>query len=217
MRSFIVTCVTLLLALALPSNAAARQLAQAPGADASAALKATMTSGARTAVATLGRLDGFYARPGARITLPKPLARVETRMRDYAMGRYADEFVLAMNRTAEAAVAKAQALLLDAIQAASLPGAGKAIAAGGTAGTAYFRQVAGALLRQQLLPLVRQAGGEAKLAESFDGFVEQGSRFGTIDKARFDPVDYVTGKALDAVFGIMADQEKAGRGNPAGA
>ena len=80
------------------SQPAAAQLDRISNKEAVAALKAALDKGARQAVSSLGRTDGFFGNPRGKIPLPESLQKAEGGMRRLGMGRYADELGLTMNR-----------------------------------------------------------------------------------------------------------------------
>jgi len=183
--------------------------------DAVAGLRAALEAGSGAAVELLGRTDGFYRNERVKIPLPESLARYEPLMRGLGIGRYADELVLAMNRAAEAAVPEAKALLVDAVKKMSVQDAKAILAGGETAGTEYFRRTTSAPLRKRFRPIVAKATRTVKLAEVYDRYAEKGAQFGLVAREHANLDDYVTQKALDGLFAIVAEEERKLRRDPA--
>jgi hypothetical protein len=183
--------------------------------DAVAGLRAALEAGSGAAVELLGRTDGFYRNERVKIPLPESLARYEPLMRGLGIGRYADELVLAMNRAAEAAVPEAKALLVDAVKKMSVQDAKAILAGGETAGTEYFRRTTSAPLRERFRPIVAKATRTVKLAEVYDRYAEKGAQFGLVAREHANLDDYVTQKALDGLFAIVAEEERKLRRDPA--
>ena len=61
----------------LPGTALALDLSSITQTDASAAVKAALQKGAESAVASLGRVDGFLGNPEVKIPLPSSLQKLE--------------------------------------------------------------------------------------------------------------------------------------------
>lgn len=185
--------------------------------DAGGGLKEALTQGAAKAVAELGRPDGFLANPKVRIPLPDRLRQVESTMRSLGMGRQADELIEAMNRAAEAAVPQAKALLVDAVKQMTVEDAKNILAGGDDAGTQYFRRKTAEPLARKFQPVVRQAIERVRLAQSYERFAGKAARFGLLkeEDARLD--GYVAQKALDGLFMMIAEEERAIRADPLGA
>lgn len=207
--------VALLAALAW-SHPAAAQLNRITNKEAVTALKSALDKGAQEAVASLGRTDGFFGNERVKIPLPESLHKAEGLMRRFGMGKYADELVLTMNRAAEAAVPEAKTLLVGAVKKMSVEDAKGILTGGDTAGTAYFRRSTEDQLRARFLPIVSKATAKVKLAEKYTEYADRGVRFGLVSKEDANLDAYVTQKALDGLFLVIADEEKKIRQDPVG-
>jgi hypothetical protein len=200
--------------LALSSAAAFGQLDRISNQDANAGLKAALEKGSTAAVAALGRPDGFFGNGAVKIPLPDSLKRYEKLMRGVGMGKYADELILTMNRAAEAAVPEAKALLVNAVKQMTVQDAKGILTGGNTAGTEYFRRTTSEPLRGKFLPIVQQATKKVQLAEKYNQYAEKGAKFGLVKKEDANLDNYVTQKALDGLFYMVAEEEKKIRENP---
>ena len=205
-----------LIALLAWSQPAAAQLERITNSEAVSALKTALEKGARGAVSSLGRTDGFFGNPRVRIPMPESLQRAERFMRRIGMGRYADELVLTMNRAAEAAVPEARTLLIGAVKKMTVEDAKGILTGGDTAGTAYFRRTTEDQLRARFLPIVSRATARVKLAEKYDEYADWGVRFGLMRREDANLNVYVTQKALDGLFLVIADEERSIRRDPIG-
>ncbi len=202
--------------VSLPSASLA-QLEGITSREAATALKAALEQGSQAAVASLGRTDGFFGNSQVKIPLPDSLQRAERAMRRFGMGRYADELVLAMNRAAEAAVPEARQLFIDSVRKMTVQDAKGILQGGDTAGTAYFRRTTEAQLRKRFLPIVQQATAKVGLARQYNAYAERGAAFGLVKQEHANLDDYVTQKALDGLFLMVAEEEKKIRKDPVGA
>jgi hypothetical protein len=212
-----VRAVLLALAAALAwIQPAAAQLDRISNKEAVAALKAALDRGARQAVSSLGRSDGFFGNPRVKIPLPGSLQKPERWMRRLGMGRYADELVLTMNRAAEAAVPEAGTLLVGAVKKMTVADAKGILTGGDTAGTAYFRRATEKQLRARFLPIVSRATARVKLAQKYDQYADKAVRFGLLSRQDANLDAYVTQKALDGLFLAIADEERKIRRDPVG-
>ena len=204
------------LALLAWSQPAAAQLDRITNREAVSALKTALEKGAREAVSSLGRTNGFFGNPRVRIPLPESLQKAERTMRRFGLGRYADELELTMNWAAEAAVPEARTLLIGAVKKMTVEDAKDILTGGDTAGTAYFRRSTEHQLRARFLPIVSRATARVKLAEKYDEYADWGVRFGLMRRQDADLNAYVTQKALDGLFLVIADEEKKIRQDPIG-
>lgn len=204
------------LAVCASAPPALAQLDAITSREAASALKAALEKGAQSAVASLGRTDGFFGNPQVRIPLPESLQRAERAMRRFGMGRYADELVLTMNRAAEAAVPEARQLFVDSVRKMTVQDAKGILQGGDTAGTAYFRRTTESELRRRFRPIVQQATAKVGLAQQYNAYAERGVAFGLVKKEHANLDDYVTQKALDGLFLMVAEEEKRIRKDPVG-
>jgi uncharacterized protein DUF4197 len=205
-----------LLAVALTAwtTPAAAQLEQITPKEAVSALKAALEKGSQAAVAELGRTDGFFGNPQVKIPLPESATRAERAMRRLGMGKYADELVLTMNRAAEAAVPEARALFVDSIRKMSVQDAKGILSGGDSAATEYFRRTTHEPLHGRFLPIVKRATEKVNLAHKYNQFADKGVAVGLVKKDDADLDQYVTRKALDGLYLMVAEEEKKIRKDP---
>ena len=196
-------------------SAAGAQLDKLTNQDATAGLKAALEKGSGIAVDLLGKTDGFFGNGAVKIPLPDSLKKYEKLMRSVGMGKHADELVLTMNRAAEAAVPEAKKLFVDSIKKMSVQDAKGILAGGQTSGTDYFKRSTTGQLKERFLPVVKKATARVKLAEKYNQYAQKGVQFGLVKKEQANLDDYVTQKALDGLFFMVAEEEKKIRQNPA--
>lgn len=204
--------------LAFAAPALAQQgLAQLTNQEAATGLKDALIQCADKAIGSLGRENGFLGNNLVKIPLPPSLQRIEGMLRTVGMGRYADQLVTSMNHAAEAAVPEARALLTESIKKMSLQDAKGVLTGPQDAATQYFKRTTSGALTERFLPIVKQATAKVQLARSYDDFAGKAASFGLIKPEDANLDRYVTQKALDGLFVMIAEEEKAIRQNPVGA
>jgi hypothetical protein len=187
------------------------------GADASAGLKEALTRGAQAAVANLGKADGFLGNDAVRIPLPPSLEKAKSALKLMGMQKQADELVTAMNRAAEAAVPEAKTLLIDSVKQMSVTDAKNILTGGDDSVTRYFREKTQEPLSKKFLPIVKSATDKVGLADKYNRLASQGKSLGVVKEEDASVESYVTRKALDGLYHMIAAEEKALRTNPMGA
>jgi len=205
---------TLSFALVNPANALT--IADLSNQDAVQGLKDALVQGADRAVSQLGTANGFLGNPKVKIPLPASLQKAERLMRMVGMGGQADELVTSMNRAAEMAVTEAKPLLVDAVKRMSVQDAKGILTGGDDAATQYFRRSTSAALTQKFLPIVKKMTARVNLAKLYNQYAGQAASFGVIDAKDANLDNYVTQKALDGLFLVIAEQERAIRKDPVG-
>lgn len=196
--------------------AAAAGLGAISNTEATSGLKEALIQGAGKAVSKLGAVDGFMGNPQVKIPLPDALKKAEKTMRVIGMGKQADELVLRMNRAAEAAVPEAKTLLIDAVKQMSVNDAKNILTGGDDAATQYFKKTTSGPMAAKFLPIVKKATEDVQLAQQYNKFAQTGMKYGLVKKEQANLEEYVTQKALDGVYLMMAAEEKAIRENPMG-
>jgi hypothetical protein len=212
MRSILGCC-----ALLVISAHATAGLDRISNAEAVRGLKQALNDGSAAAIARLGVENGYFANPNVKIPLPPSLQRVERGLRAFGMRRQTDELVLTMNRAAEAAVPEAKQLLVDAVKTMSVQDAKGILGGGDTAATEYFRRSTRSQLVQRFLPIVKQATDRVGLAQQYNALAGQGVALGLVKEDQASIESYVTQKALDGLYFMIGEQEKAFRQDPVGA
>lgn len=193
---------------------AAQSLEQLSARDATAGLKAALDKGAAAAVAGLGRTDGFWANPKVRIPLPDHLQRVRSALRLMGKADEVDALELAVNRAAEQAVPEAKTLLTNAVKTMSVDDAKQILRGGDDSVTQFFKSKTSAPLAERFLPIVRRVTEKSGLAQQYNSLAAQGAAFGLVKTEQATVERYVTQKALDGLYTMIAEEERKIRANP---
>lgn len=196
---------------------AAQSLDQLSGRDATAGLKAALDKGAAAAVASLGRTDGFWANPKVRIPLPEHLQRARTALKFMGKGDEVDALELAVNRAAEQAVPQAKTLLTNAVKSISVDDAKQILRGGDDSVTQFFKAKTASDLAERFLPIVRKVTDKSGLAQQYNALAAQGASLGLVKAEQATVERYVTQKALDGLYTMIAEEEKKIRANPVAA
>jgi hypothetical protein len=189
-------------------------LSQLTNQDAARGIRAALNTGASAAIGKLGVPGGFFNNPEVKIPLPPALDEIAKGMRLIGRGKDADELVAAMNQAAEQAVPQAKDLLTNAVRSMSIEDAKKILTGGDQSVTEFFRDKTAAPLGQKFLPIVKRATDRVGLAQKYDQFAAQGTKLGLIKGDAANIEQYVTGKALDGLYLMIGEEERAIRQNP---
>ncbi len=177
-------------------------------------LKEALTQGVGTAVSSLARENGYLGNDKVRIPLPENLQKADSALREIGLGKYSDDLTTSMNRAAEAAVPEAKALLVNAVKSMTVSDAKGILLGSDDAATQYFRRNTETALSAKFRPIVSQSMQKVGLAQAYDRFAGKGVALGLISSNDANLEDYITRKALDGLFLMMAEQEKEIRAHP---
>lgn len=192
-------------------------LAALTDSEASGGLKEALTQGAGHAVELLGRRDGFLGNPKVKIPLPEVLKQAEPLLRLSGRGEDLDQLVTSMNRAAEAAVPEAKGLLINAVKQMSVSDAKNILTGGEDSVTRYFRDKTETQLTRLFLPTVKQNTDKLALASQYNKLAGQAAGIGLLKSEDAQIESYVTRKALDGLYMMIAEEERAIRKDPVGA
>lgn len=185
--------------------------------DASTGLKAALDKGSAAAIGKLGVENGFLNNDKVKIQLPSILEKARPILQMTGKGQQLDELVVSMNRAAEAAVPMAKPLLVNAVKSMTLTDAKNILTGGETSVTDFFREKTSAPLSAKFLPMVKGVTDKAGLSAKYNGIMSQAQKFGAVSQQEATVEGYVTQKAMNGLFLMIAEEEKAIRQDPLGA
>ena len=186
--------------------------------DISRGLREALTKGVRNAVDELGRRDGFLDNSRVRIPLPKELQRTEKALRAVGQGRRVDEFIESMNHAAEEAVPVALDIFVDSIMQMTFDDARQILfSRRDDAATQFFRRTSEDRLRDEFRPIVERFTEQVGVTQKYKQMIGRYGFLGRVVGQDASDIDgYVTEKAMDGLFLLIADEEKRIRRDPVG-
>ena len=189
--------------------------------DATGGIKEALAKGVEQAISQLGKQDGFFGDQAVKILVPKKLRKLSDLARSTGYGKQVDAFELSMNRGAEQAVPAAAGILGDAVRAMSVQDAVGLVSGGESAATDYFRKSSEQKLFDAFLPLVAKQTANTGVTQKYKALTGSvannplgASLLGGKSKSA-DLDGYVTNKAIDGLFHVIAAKEADIRNNPA--
>jgi hypothetical protein len=202
------TNATIVTNITLPANLSVDQI--------SAGLKEAISTGLTRAIASLGRTNGFLTNAAVRIPMPQNLVKIEQSMRKLGQDALADEFITAMNRAAEQAVPAATEIFVDSLKQMTITDAQSLLTSQSkTAATEFFRRTTTNQLTAKFLPIVQNATTNAGVTRAYKDLLTKAPVLTKIFGNTNPDIDqYITGKSLDGLFMMIAEEEKRIRENP---
>ena len=179
-----------------------------------AGIKEALAVSTERAVASLGRKDGYFGNAAVKILMPPSIRQVADVARMAGFQRQVDEFILSMNRAAEAAAPLASRYFGDAIRGMSVDDVRGILTGGDTAATEFFSARTRDSLHAAFKPVVSQKVGEVGSTSAYKSLM---GRYEQVPMARsqsLDLDDYVTRKSLDGLFHVLGEEEKKIRTDP---
>jgi hypothetical protein len=178
-------------------------------------LKQALEVGTGNAVTTVSQTNGYFKNPKIKIPLPANVQKVEKLLRATGFGGKVDEFELSMNRAAERAAPEAKAIFWDAIKQMSFTDARQILDGPDNAATQYFQDKTEGRLQEIFKPITHQAMSEVGVTSYYQSIDDKIKTIPFADQASFDLDQYVTDKALNGLYLMLAEEEKKIRQDPA--
>lgn len=185
-----------------------------PTAEVAEGLKEALEIGTQNAVQIVSEVDGYYKNPEIEIPLPSSVKKVEGLMRTAGFGSTVDDFERSMNRAAENAAPHAKALFWDAIKKMTFSDAQKILNGSKDQATRYLKDKTGLELQKRFKPIVKDSMSTVGVTRRYQDLMAQLKTIPFAETVSFDLDQYVTEKATDGLFVMLAKEEANIRSNP---
>ena len=183
------------------------------GLDISAGLKGALNKGITKQVTKLTAVDGFYKNDMVKILMPAELQKVDKALRQMGMGNLADEGIKSLNRAAEDAVKEATPIFVQSIKTMSITDAKTILMGNDSAATTYLQSSTSTALYSKFSPVVQESIGKVGADKIWTVIIGKYNKLPLVSKVNPDITDYVTNKAMEGVFKMIAVEEKSIRSN----
>lgn len=178
-------------------------------------LKEALNVGVKNSIKYLGKNNGYFGNQAVKILLPEEVRQAESVLRGVGFGPQLDEFTLSMNRAAEKAAPLAADIFANAIADMSFDDANKILRGGNTAATNYLKGKTYDKLLKLFEPTVRKTMAEYKVTQQYDEIAGKVQKLPLVGQAiNLDVNQYVSSRALDGLFHVIAQEEANIRTNP---
>lgn len=177
-------------------------------------LKEALQLASGRAVDVTGAVDGYFKNQAIKILMPEQLRSLESGLRTVGFGSQVDTFVLGMNRAAERAAPAARRIFGAAVGEMTFEDSRKILGGGDTAATEYFKGKTTGRLTDAFRPVVERSMSEVDLARQYKELTSLAQSLPFLRTESVDLDRYVTGKALDGLFHVVAEQERKIRTDP---
>lgn len=177
-------------------------------------LKEALTLGSKNASEKASVIDGFYKNPQIKIPFPKEAQQMEQTLNNLGMSQQTRDFVKALNRAAEDASKKAAPIFADAITKMTINDGINILKGSDDAATQYLRQTASAPLKEAFKPIVKSSLQKVEITKYWSPLAKTYNKMPMVNKVNPDLEEYVTLKAIDGLFLLLAEEELKIRKDP---
>jgi len=181
-------------------------------------LKKALDVGIDKATKSTSKTDGFLKNAEIFIPFPPEAIKVKEKLTQLGMDGKINAFVTTLNRSAEEASKQAAPIFLNAIKNMSIADGFNILKGSDDAATNYLKSNTSNILRETFSPKVKAAINKVNLTSKWEPLA---SAYNTATLltggSQVNPNldEYVTEKAIEGLFVMMAKEEKQIRKNPA--
>ena len=185
--------------------------------EVAAGLKEALEQGIVKGTDLASKTDGYFKNDLIKILLPEDAQKVEKTLRNMGLGSEVDRALLAINRGAESAAIEEKPIFVNAIKQMNIQDALGILKGDATAATDYLKRTTNAQLVELFKPKIQASLDEVGATKYYGDLANSYNKIPlTKQKVNPDLNAYVTQKAIDGLFVLIAEEEKNIRENPLG-
>ncbi len=183
--------------------------------EAAEALKEAFIQGTGKGVDVLSELNGYYGNPKVKIPIPADAKNVEDKLRAIGLGNEVDKAIESLNRAAEDAAVEAKDIFVSAIKSLTITDALNIVSGQPDAGTQFLQSQTTDDLTSKFSPIIDNSLAKVDATKYWSDIMGKYNKIPFVKKVETDLTAYVTQKAIDGLFVMIAQEELNIRQNPA--
>ena len=184
-------------------------------ADITTGLKEALTIGSNTAGKTASKLDGFYKNPSIKIPYPAETKSMMATLKSMGMQKQVAAFEKQLNRAAEDAAKKAAPIFVDAVKGLTINDGLTILKGKDDEATQYLKRKTTTQLTNEFKPIIAASLKKVEITKYWNPLIKQYNKIPMVKKVNPNLEDYVTQKATDGLFVLVAQEELKIRQDPA--
>ncbi|OFX40405.1 MAG: hypothetical protein A2X08_11500 [Bacteroidetes bacterium GWA2_32_17] len=182
--------------------------------EAADAIKEGLSKGTGNAVNLIAIKDGYLKNPEIKIPFPPEFKTVETKLRSAGFGKNVDKVILSINRAAEDAGKEAKPIFINAITSLTITDAINIVKGQDNAATSYLKKTSSSELNNKFKPSIKTSLDKVGATKYWSETIKLYNKLPLVKKINPDLAQYVTGKAIDGLFLMVAKEELKIRKDP---
>jgi len=170
-------------------------------------LKEALEVGIAEGANRLSMEDGYFGNSLIKVLLPPEAAKVETTLRSLGLGSMVDKTIESLNRGAENAAKEAAPIFVSAIKSMTINDATSILLGEENAATSYLKSSTSAQLTAAFTPVIEASLNEVNATKYWTEMITRYNKIPLVEDVNPDLTSYVTEKALDGLFIMVAKEE----------
>ncbi len=185
--------------------------------DVVSGLKEALTVGATNSVKKTSVTNGFYNNPKIKIPFPQEYSNVKTTLVNVGMKSTVDKFEKTLNNAAEEASKEATPIFTNAISKMNITDGMTILKGKDDEATQYLKRTTSTELKSKFRPVVQNATKKVQLLKYWKPIADKYNMISPLTgskKVNPDLDAYVTEKAIEGLFKLVAEEEGKIRKDP---
>jgi Protein of unknown function (DUF4197) len=182
--------------------------------DATDGIREALINGTGQSVKLVSVIDGYWGNPEIKIPFPPEAKDMESKLRTIGMGKKVDEFNVSMNRAAEKAANEAKPVFIAAIKGMTVKDAVNIVRGPDNAATMYLKNTTSPELIVKFQPIIKTSLEDVNATKYWRDLISAYNKIPLVKKMNPDLAQYVTRKAIDGLFIMIAKEELKIRKDP---
>jgi len=182
--------------------------------DAVDGIKEALANGTQESVKLVSVQNGYWGNPEIKIPFPSEAREMETDLRNIGMSKKVDEFNESMNRAAEKAANEAKPIFIAAIKGMTVKDAINIVKGADNAATVYLKNTTSPELINKFQPIIKSSLDNVNATKYWADLITIYNKIPLVKKMNPNLTEYVTQKAIDGLFVMIAKEELKIRKDP---
>lgn len=178
-------------------------------------LKEALRVGSEKAAGKGSKTDGFYKNPKIKIPFPSDARDMRKTLLNVGMKKQVEDFERQLNRAAESAAKKAAPIFLNAITSMSINDGLTILRGKDDEATQYLKKTTTAQLTKEFKPIVASSLSEVEITKYWKPLFTTYNKLPMVKKVNPDLNEFVTQRAIEGLFKLVAEEETKIRKDPA--
>ena len=182
--------------------------------EAADGIKEALVKGTGESVNLVAVMDGYFGNPEIKIPFPPEAKNIESKLRSVGLGSQVDKAILSINRAAEDAATEAKPIFVAAITGMSISDAIGIVKGADNAATQYLQKTTTPELKAKFLPVIKNSLDKVDATKYWKDVINAYNAIPFVQKMNPDLAAYVTDKAIEGLFVMIAKEELKIRKDP---
>ncbi len=182
--------------------------------EAAQGIREALIKGTNEGVSIVSVVDGYFKNAEIKIPFPPEVANIESKLRTVGLGNQVDKAILSINRAAEDAAKEAKPIFASAITGMTIMDAINIVKGPDNAATMYLQKTTSLQLNEKFKPVIRNSLDKVNATKYWGDLITAYNKIPLVEKMNPDLAAYVTDKAIQGLFVMIAKEELKIRKDP---